>query len=1052
MAGTSRFLIKRKDGDVAIDDVLLDSDGLTIGRLISNDLVLNHRAVSRTHTGIKQVGGDFWLFNFSKSNGTSLNGELVDKTPLADGDVIQIGPYLLQVNYLPQALAITVERQLQVQTLEGSVVLPTAPAEGSGDDSGATIVIKSPLTPGSQPLSPGGTQRFQALGLLTGVLPAVDQKALDIFWSNRKREAGKIEARTPLHPRRGQKVGKAQFNWRPTLDLRRLWRKSYFAWGAAAALFASIVALVIYEGAFSPGPISTAHTSPTISKRAIADHPNANSCSNCHGVSSGMEDNCISCHSTPSFRPTIYEKHNRENIACTSCHTEHQGSNIRAGLVSYGLCSQCHNGAYKIKTGERAGALLPIPHGGKVGYPVEDGKWQFKLTAEDFKKRGLPETWATFSPKEQFHNIHQMGRMVNRVSCTDCHSAGLLGDTRWRQSPRDECAKCHGVRGAEQGSQKQANCSTCHKQHGESEDLAKALTEAGTDKGKLKTYLDSLDKSDPNRGVRLATATENLFGGVGAATDLRQNKTPFGAAFISKLGAVPWYAWIGMMAAIPIIGLAVMAVGTRRRKSFIESASAEVKVPPTKPISGSRSLDLEKLKAEGPAYPHPVVDPELCIGCHACVDACPHDVLAIVNGISVPVASDQCMEDTSCQVECPTNPKACIVINTNKIIPKRKVPDRDKRLKTNVEGIYMIGDVSGVPLIKNAINEGAQVIDSIIDDLAEEGNAAEAEFDVAIVGVGPAGLSAAVIAKQRGLRYVALEQDTLVSTIANYPANKYVFFKPDTVEARGGIPLSGAGDKKESMLDQWTKTMLDNGVEINDEESCKDIRRDDGVFTVITEVGKVKEKVEYKARKIVLAIGNRGTPMKLGVDGEKLKKIVEPGPTVARHCPRCGERRHGKALHCVKCGGQLPVRTPPPYEDMKVKYKLSDPDDFVDKKCIVVGAGNSAIETAVDLSGFKREGDSVTFTRTNEVTLVVRSDFKGDLKLGNKMNIYDCIDAGKIKVLFRTGIKEITENEVVLEDVRTKEEKARVANDYVFALIGGEKPTKFLEGLGIKIG
>ncbi len=137
---------------------------------------------------------------------------------------------------------------------------------------------------------------------------------------------------------------------------------------------------------------------------------------------------------------------------------------------------------------------------------------------------------------------------------------------------------------------------------------------------------------------------------------------------------------------------------------------------------------------------------------------------------------------------------------------------------------------------------------------------------------------------------------------------------------------------------------------------------------------------------------------------------------------------------------------------MKVKYKLSDPDDFVDKKCIVVGAGNSAIETAVDLSGFKREGDSITFTRTNEVTLVVRSDFKGDLKLGNKMNVYDCIDAGKIKVLFRTGIKEITENEVVLEDVRTKEEKARVANDYVFALIGGEKPTKFLEGLGIKIG
>jgi thioredoxin reductase len=82
----------------------------------------------------------------------------------------------------------------------------------------------------------------------------------------------------------------------------------------------------------------------------------------------------------------------------------------------------------------------------------------------------------------------------------------------------------------------------------------------------------------------------------------------------------------------------------------------------------------------------------------------------------------------------------------------------------------------------------------------------------------------------------------------------------------------------------------------------------------------------------------------------------------------------------------------------------------------------------------------------------VRSDFKGDLKLGNKMNVYDCIDAGKIKVFFRTEIKEIKENEVVIMDVRSKEEKARVPNDFIFALIGGEKPTKFLEGIGIKVG
>jgi thioredoxin reductase len=246
--------------------------------------------------------------------------------------------------------------------------------------------------------------------------------------------------------------------------------------------------------------------------------------------------------------------------------------------------------------------------------------------------------------------------------------------------------------------------------------------------------------------------------------------------------------------------------------------------------------------------------------------------------------------------------------------------------------------------------------------------------------------------------------------------------------------------------------MMSNGVVVHEEESCKDIKREDGVFNVITEKGKIKEKAAYKARKVILAIGNRGTPMKLRVPGEELKMIVQPPPAVAKHCPRCGEERHGHAMHCVKCGAELPTKNLPPYEDMKVKYKLSDPDDFVGKKCIVVGAGNSSIEAAVDLTGFKREGDSLIFTRTNEVALVIRSDFKGDLKLGNKMNVYDCIDAGKIKVYFRTEIKEIKENEVTLMDVRTKEEKARLANDYVFALIGGEKPTKFLEGLGIKIG
>ncbi len=138
----------------------------------------------------------------------------------------------------------------------------------------------------------------------------------------------------------------------------------------------------------------------------------------------------------------------------------------------------------------------------------------------------------------------------------------------------------------------------------------------------------------------------------------------------------------------------------------------------------------------------------------------------------------------------------------------------------------------------------------------------------------------------------------------------------------------------------------------------------------------------------------------------------------------------------------------------KVKYKLTDPEEYRRRKMIVVGAGNSAIEAAVDLVA-RRKGTEITFRpaeEINEVTLVIRSDMKNDLKFGNKQQVYDCIDEGKIKVYFGTAIKEIRDGEVVLMNARTEEVKATVPNDYIFALIGGDKPTKFLESIGVKIG
>ncbi|HEX8686552.1 MAG TPA: NAD(P)-binding domain-containing protein [Pyrinomonadaceae bacterium] len=488
----------------------------------------------------------------------------------------------------------------------------------------------------------------------------------------------------------------------------------------------------------------------------------------------------------------------------------------------------------------------------------------------------------------------------------------------------------------------------------------------------------------------------------------------------SFFGGLPWWAWAVVGLLLLLVGVSFALRDARRARLLLEEP-VQRQEPEDDGTIKLTPEELEKYDPEGPSYPHPVVITERCIGCHACVDACPHDVLAIVNGVATPVARDQCMEDTACQVECPVNPKACIVVNTTKKIPPRKVPNRDARFMTDVPGCFIIGDVSGTPLIKNATNEGADCVRFIHEEL-RNGAPPEPKSDVevAIVGVGPAGLSAAITAQQLGLSYAAIEQDRVLATIEAYPANKYVFFKPETMEPRGGVRPAGAGAQREAILAEWTRALRETGVRVNESESCKSVKRaeDGDYFVVQTERGVEKSRETYRARRVVLALGNRGTPMKLRVPGEELK-VTRDGRT----------------------------------ED-KVKYKLTDPETYRRKRIVVVGAGNSAIEAAVDLVA-TRQGDRITFrpeSEINEVTLIIRSDMKNDLKFGNKLQVYDCIDEGKIKVFFGTSVKEVRDDEVVLQNARTEEVKATIPNDFIFAMIGGDRPTKFLEAIGIKIG
>ena len=281
----ARFFIRRLDGVGSTDGIVIESEGITIGRAPSSDILLNNRSVSRTHAGIKEIEGEYWLFNLSGSNGTFLNGTPADKIPLADGDVIQVGPYYLQIQYPQGVLSITVKMELEVQSVAAKSV------------QSGTMMGNLPMPPQKKGQTIGGSLRqIGGTGFMTSMIPPPDEEALRIFWEKRKREAGKIGIKTPLRPTKARGVGKTQFNWRPTLDLKKLWRKSAFIWGALVVGLSSLVFLIIFMDAFSPQSLSGAHQNKKPPGRPIAKQANAGSCTTCHGVFHGIQANCTSCH------------------------------------------------------------------------------------------------------------------------------------------------------------------------------------------------------------------------------------------------------------------------------------------------------------------------------------------------------------------------------------------------------------------------------------------------------------------------------------------------------------------------------------------------------------------------------------------------------------------------------------------------------------------------------------------------------------------------------------------------------------------------------------
>ncbi len=477
MAG--RFLIVRKD--LNLDQVIIESEGLTIGRLTGNGLCLNHPTVSRTQAGLKELQGGFWIFNLSQANGTLLNGELIgidQMFPLADGDVIQIGPFILTARLSGPDLLIEVEVTVNPLPFDGpaAAVSPESAADGS------TVILN--LSALAQPQAKKGvtqlTMRLSELtGLLSGEIPGIDQQALKIFWEARKREAGKYTSDSPLQPRGRIRLGKAQFNWKPTLDLQRAWPKSLFAWGTAVMGVLSLLGVFFYLEAYAPAPISEAHARQNLLLTpAIALKPNGNSCTTCHSLLGSMQTNCSECHTTSAFSPRVSDAHERVRLDCLACHTEHQGASFRPALVASSACIGCHRDGSDFISPE-TGKPLKTPHGGALGYPVVDGEWNWAgMSERQWDRKGLIGKAGDFAVKDQFHLVHVAGREQGRSKCSDCHTSGFEGESL-RAGVRESCAACHSpapsglsIPGPVTASTAFAerpvvpSCVSCHSQHG----------------------------------------------------------------------------------------------------------------------------------------------------------------------------------------------------------------------------------------------------------------------------------------------------------------------------------------------------------------------------------------------------------------------------------------------------------------------------------------------------------------------------------------------------------------------------------------------------------
>ena len=393
------------------------------------------------------------------------------------------------------------------------------------------------------------------------------------------------------------------------------------------------------------------------------------------------------------------------------------------------------------------------------------------------------------------------------------------------------------------------------------------------------------------------------------------------------------------------------------------------------------------LRSDGPRAQHPHIEAAHCIGCGACTSVCPEgDVLALVGGKAVIVNGHKCIGHSLCAEVCPVGAITMVMASPSMAAD---MPYLTPEHETTVRNMFIVGELGGLALIKNAIAQGRDCIDTVSTRIPSlrAGKSAPDIFDVLIIGAGPAGISASLRAAERKLNYLTLDEGELGGTVAKYPRQKLVLTSP--VE----FPMYGKFKKtelsKEELLAFWNTVLERADFKFRSREKVEDIKRgDDGVFTVVTPTA------QYRSHAVALGLGRTGSPRKLGVKGEELPKVM---------------------------------------------YRLIEADHYVNKKILVIGGGDSAVEAAMGLA--HQVG--------NQVTLSYRQESFTRIKERNSQRIADCIRKQKLKVLFSSSPVEFKPQSVVL-NVKGKIEE--IPNDYAWIFAGGEPPNAFLKKIGVGFG